>query len=245
MEIMTDSMPNPLFDIKHEISGDRITLICKNPDRIKDVNPHRDDVRAMADSGEMAHEDLAQFQFRLRPDGSIYIIGAEVADDYHGMQLGAQFMSNLYQLSKQIHAPRMELFAGMDAGGYTWAKFGFLPSNDGWRDHVRLKLQSTDMPDAIRQKVMALVDSPRPADTDLWEIADIAHVSEGYTRSIGQQLLSHAEWSGDLDLSNRMQTDRLSSYIAKKLGPKYSVSGDPIAQTDRVGTDAQRDAPPL
>lgn len=112
--------------------------------------------------------------------------------------------------------------AGLDAGGYTWARFGFIPSQADW-DHLRsnnpgqlqrrlkVMLQENGITQTTFDAVTKLLNDPDPRT--LWDVADLsARVGNG---TLGSVLLSGTSWFGKLSLTEPETIRRFTDYVAK------------------------------
>jgi GNAT superfamily N-acetyltransferase len=144
--------------------------------------------------------------------------GFSVTPERRGRGLATLLTRNSVDAYREVGITKVTLSAGMDAGGYVWARLGFLPSKDEWRQvrgAVRAKLESipsvpAEAAEAVRY---ALADDEATA---IWEIADLDVEADG--KRLGRLLLSGTAWEGMLDFCNPDAMDRLSAYVAARTG---------------------------
>jgi GNAT superfamily N-acetyltransferase len=107
--------------------------------------------------------------------------------------------------------------SALDRGGYVWARYGFLPTQESW-DAVRPMLRdrvtdpSLNIAPAVRRDVLHLLDSHDPHA--IWRIADkrTPVTIEAETLPLGTHLLSGSDWEGSLDLKDAPTMERFYDY---------------------------------
>lgn len=119
---------------------------------------------------------------------------------------------------RQLGLSRVEIYAGLDRGGYAWAKYGFAPTRDWWdalrpvlRD--RIGVPALNIAPADRQAMLDLLESGDPRT--IWDIADSrmpVSVVSG-TLPLGKLLLSGTNWKGSLDLNDAFALSRFHTYF--------------------------------
>ena len=144
--------------------------------------------------------------------------GFSVIAERQGRGLATLLTRNSVEVYRAVGISRVTLTAGLEGGGYVWARFGFLPTRDSWkqvRGAVQAKLASVGKipPEAEEALGYALADDDPAA---IWEIADLDATIGG--RALGRLLLSGAAWDGMLEFNNMDATDRLSAYVTVKTG---------------------------
>jgi GNAT superfamily N-acetyltransferase len=110
--------------------------------------------------------------------------------------------------------------AGDENGGYTWARFGFVPTAKAWQA-LRAKLQQTlngtpDLSDQEFYRVKELLQSSDPKT--IWEIADSRTPVQdpenpGQVTTLGSRLLSRTRWKGYMDLNDDATNTRFDNYV--------------------------------
>ena len=121
---------------------------------------------------------------------------------------------------RQLGLSRVEMYAGLDRGGYAWAKYGFAPTPDWWdalrpvlRD--RIGVPALNIAPADRQAMLDLLESGDPRT--IWDIADSGmpvSVVSG-TLPLGKLLLSGTSWKGSLDLNDASALSRFHAYFGQ------------------------------
>jgi hypothetical protein len=119
---------------------------------------------------------------------------------------------------RKLGLSRVDLEATLDRGGYTWARYGFLPTQESWdalRLVLRVKLDDPTLNIAAddQQAMLNLLESRDPHT--IWDIADyrVPVVRKGETLPIGNHLLSNTDWEGSLDLNDAASMNRFDHYV--------------------------------
>ncbi len=122
----------------------------------------------------------------------------------------------------------MNVTAGLDRGGYVWARSGFLPSQESWdalRPVLRDKILDPrlDLTPAVRQPLLEFLQNRDPHA--IWHIADSRTpvVIDGKPIMLGDKplplgnhLLSNTDWAGNLDLNDAKAMGRFDDYVGPK-----------------------------
>jgi len=129
---------------------------------------------------------------------------------------------------KALGVSHVDVSANCDVGGYTWARFGFLPKNwsnikEGIKDRLdELKRAPRDVRAGNRtthvnqisaqmhSHISRILASNDPKT--MWDIADMKNGGQ----ELGKGLLLGTHWSGRLDLSDAATMRRLKKYVAEK-----------------------------
>jgi hypothetical protein len=160
---------------------------------------------------------LVHFQRREVDHASAFI------DREQAMQgLGATLIRNCCALYLRWEMRTVHLIAGRTVGGYAWARMGWRPTIESWKNlrerlrerlvtHVLLltRLERTVIDRAIQS------DDPRM----IWRLADLGRVikKDGHDEmSIGKVLLLGTAWVGELHLHESEGLDRLRDYLSCK-----------------------------
>ena len=144
----------------------------------------------------------------------------ELMPDAQGKGLAKEILANQIELYQKIGLDRVSLTAGLDRGGYAWAKYGFLPTPGYWAslrgDLQRSLMQLSNHGKITKQQfdaVQPLLQSEDPHS--MWAISDVTSpTADG--RPLGKQLLSGTGWSGQLNLKDKDSMERFNAYVAKR-----------------------------
>jgi hypothetical protein len=110
---------------------------------------------------------------------------------------------------------RIETMA-IDAGAYTWARYGFVPDAEWWPRLVKqiepnLEQARIDgLPEEAYKDVMTLLESRNPRA--IWQIADARTPVNGVP--LGEKLLNGTEWHGSFSLNDPEMMERFRNYVA-------------------------------
>lgn len=147
-----------------------------------------------------------------------------VADEMQGHGFAKTVLANSMDFYEKVGVRSISLQANADVGGYAWAKYGFVPTQQSW-DAMRASsgkqsitannpaYERLDAPTKVA--VDKLLASPDPRS--IWALADITTptVRRGKKVTVGQDLLLASNWHGRMDLSNKEQRARFDHYISK------------------------------
>jgi hypothetical protein len=123
---------------------------------------------------------------------------------------------------QKIGIERIELSANVDVGGYSWARYGFLPTPSAWytlsQDTLRQRMKYLRMDNDVRKEVEKLLDVSDPVV--LWRLADMrTPVAHGLTKEnpqpLGKRLLLGQEWRGYFDTTDPAMMSRFNAYVGR------------------------------
>jgi hypothetical protein len=143
---------------------------------------------------------------------------ATLSTPSRGKNIGKGYLREVAALVKDLGAQKIGLTAGGDVGGYAWAKYGFVPTQQGYesiRTQLRIHLKdgqchhydrwidiSPEFP--IIQSILARNDENARehfgALTDLNRVVDNA--STRHPLTVGKALLLSTGWEGELVLQD-------------------------------------------
>jgi len=129
-----------------------------------------------------------------------------VDEERQGQGLATTILANSIETYIGLDVAKVSVHADIDVGGYTWAKFGFVPSEDSW-DELRDELARDARyigDEVAREYLLKLCRDPGPKT--IWELADTAE---------GKQLLLGTDWYGDLDLRDPLAMHRFNRYVRR------------------------------
>lgn len=164
---------------------------------------------SFSDEGRLkyVHNDLFKLNKEVRGQG------------YAKRMLGSQIAQ-----WKKMGATGVYVDASLDNGGYTWAKFGFKPVNDGWKQYVRGNLKYMMEHGDLPFKEIDATEKMLAAPNALWMISDLHKMVKKAMSDdeipLGKRLLNGSDWSGRLDFADHDSMDRFDRYTQKKEGKK-------------------------
>lgn len=153
-----------------------------------------------------------------------------------GQGVGRKILRNEVEFFAACGIKKFEIYASSEAGGYVWARFGFLPKSPQtgelkedlkWRFGL---IESVLEPDEAKQ-LKKLIELKNPQD--LWQVADLRVNMTPRLQNIpnktlqklcdrlvmppimplGRLLLTGANWDGYIDLKNKEQMARVERYV--------------------------------
>lgn len=129
---------------------------------------------------------------------------------------------------------KVKMFANVDVGGYSWAKYGWLPEQEDWdalrgdiRKHLngqtntasgQPNLKLPNITPADRRELGKILQDNDPRA--IWDLADLdtdvgAKDARGKPAPLGKALLLGKDWNGTLDLRNPEQMERFNGYTSQ------------------------------
>jgi hypothetical protein len=134
-----------------------------------------------------------------------------------GAGLGKQALRDSVKLYESMGVEHVKVFANIDAGGYAWARYGYVPTATDWgyvSNRARAALQN--VPDDLITSAQRLEILTILSDTDpkaIWRLADIRLPSPIPGRPLGRALLEGSDWNGILDLTDPEAMKRFRNYV--------------------------------
>jgi hypothetical protein len=166
---------------------------------------------------------LGSMQRQIFPEaGYAYNKTLFLKRDAQGGGFTKGLLANQFGLYRQMGLERVDVFASVDLGGYSWAKYGFLPTGRDWYAlkspvGIRLNQMRKVMSPDDYEIAMAHLSSPDPRS--IWRLSDmtnpIPHPSLK-NPTVGKGLLAGMDWHGEFHLNNPQQNGRFDDYVAKR-----------------------------
>lgn len=149
-------------------------------------------------------------------NGGINVYHAYFQAGSRGNSSGKRFFRVAFGEYQAMGVKEVGVTANIDVGGYAWARYGFLPKNDGvWqslgatiRSNASRALAAGTITQDAHDKVQLLANAPDKRN--LWKIADL----EENGQSVGKKMLMHTGWSGVIDMGNAEQMERFTLYVS-------------------------------
>ena len=145
-----------------------------------------------------------------------------IDDKAQGKGLGRIFLANSMDVYKALGLKKINVWAASTAGGYVWARFGFVPLQADW-DELRADLQihlrgmEQQIPADQLDVVKRILKSRTPKT--IWLLADLRHKVDG--KPLGRELLAGRRWNGTFDLTDPGATARFDAYVRSE--PKVAA----------------------
>lgn len=145
----------------------------------------------------------------------------ELNTSAQGQGIAKDLLANSMRLYDMAGIGSIHLTAGLDVGGYAWAKYGFLPpAGRATRDlfsRIGGRLANLDgVSETSRKVVQRLLQSEEPKA--LWTISDLDGVTaerQGQRLPLGKALLLGTHWKGVMHLDDPLARARFNNYISK------------------------------
>lgn len=129
-----------------------------------------------------------------------------------------ELLARSVEMYDKIGAERVTLTAGLDVGGYAWAKYGFKPESCEETielfDQVQWNLKQLSLPSRTHRLVSKLLENTDPRT--VWTLSDLQHeVNDGDGRktTLGKALLLGTCWQGELELKDQVSRARFQQYV--------------------------------
>jgi GNAT superfamily N-acetyltransferase len=139
----------------------------------------------------------------------------------HGLSKGILAANIDYYRSHGINLVRTR--AGDEGGGFTWARYGFVPEQDSWlqlRGELARRLdQIQGLPENVKGRIQDLLASPDPKT--IWEVADYEmpvpeRNDPSKMATLGSRLLRGTTWKGYMDLNDPEINRRFDDYVENR-----------------------------
>jgi len=136
--------------------------------------------------------------------------------------LGSLMIRNCFALYLRWEMRIVHLIAGRSVGGYAWARMGWRPTMESWKnlkDQIRVRLETHLLMLTVTERKV-IIDAIQSDDPRMiWRLADLNRVinKDGHEEmSIGKVLLLGTAWVGVLNLSEVEGLERLEDYLSSK-----------------------------
>lgn len=157
---------------------------------------------------------------QFKPDTkSLYLYAVEINAEEQASGLVKKYMRELYMLAGDMGMEKIDLLAGLDVGGYAWAKYGFKPTAEGWASlkvdvlrRVTSKEWYGTMNASVREVFDAVIASDDPSM--IYALSDLGAVMPSGL-SLGKEALLGTLWAGSLHLADTEAIERFLTYIGE------------------------------
>lgn len=127
--------------------------------------------------------------------------------ELQGKGVSKQIFQALYKQYRTVGVERLEVFANIDVGGYTWARYGFCTES---RDATIGALRFGQLTTKQEDRIVALIDKHFDANPDVpFPMNTIARLPYGKKALLG------GDWEGILDLTDPTQRRRFERYLRR------------------------------
>ncbi len=126
--------------------------------------------------------------------------------ELQGKGVSRQVFKALYEQYKVAGVEYMEVYANIDVGGYTWARYGFCAQD---RNSVISAIRFSNLTTKQEERIMALIDGHFETSSDPFPMNKIARLPYGKKALLG------GDWEGILDLTNPQQRRVFERYLRR------------------------------
>lgn len=144
--------------------------------------------------------------FRIDDNGAKYVDHElfQLDRQLQGKGVSRQVFKALYEQYRVAGVERMEVYANIDVGGYTWARYGFCVIN---RNEAISAIRFSALTAKQEERIMALIDGHFNSSSDPFPMNKIARLPYGKKALLG------GEWEGILDLTDPQQRRTFERYL--------------------------------
>lgn len=126
--------------------------------------------------------------------------------EMQGQGVSKQVFRALYEQYKIVGVERMQVYANIDIGGYTWARYGFCIKD---RYDVICAIRFYELTPKQEKRIMALIDDHFNASSEPFPMNKIARLPYGKKALLG------GDWEGVLDLTDTRQRRTFERYLRR------------------------------
>lgn len=123
-----------------------------------------------------------------------------------GKGVSKQVFNALYEQYKATGVERMDVFANIDVGGYTWARYGFCVED---RDEALSAIRFSALTRKQEDRIVAIIDEHFDSSEDPFPMNEIAKLPYGKDALLG------GYWQGFLDLTDEKQRGVFERYLRR------------------------------
>lgn len=157
---------------------------------------------------------------RIRADEqSLYLSSLELGAEDQGAGIAKRYMRELVTLARDLGLKSVSLTAGMEVGGYAWAKYGFKPDWQSWKylkKDIQNFMSKKELFDGVSPETMKVFDAIMKSDDSsyIFLLSDLAEkVKTGIP--FGKAALLGRMWHGYLHLEDEESMLRFLAYIGE------------------------------
>lgn len=134
-----------------------------------------------------------------------YVEHTQVRVDPMGTGVGKTFVINSMDLYKECDFSCVRISAGDVAGGYVWARLGFLPYPRDWdalRRQIATKIEQfgAGIPPPVLRVLNGALNNSDPRG--IWTVARCRSTLADDEYHLGKRLLAGTTWAGEFDLNS-------------------------------------------
>lgn len=126
--------------------------------------------------------------------------------ELQGKGISKQVFRALYEQYKVAGVQRLDVFANIDVGGYTWARYGFCAKD---RNNAIGAIRFSALTQRQEKRIMAMIDEHFAASSDPFPMNKIARLPYGKKALLG------GNWEGVLDMTDAQQRRVFERYLRR------------------------------
>lgn len=126
--------------------------------------------------------------------------------ELQGNGISKQVFRALYEQYKVAGVQRLDVFANIDVGGYTWARYGFCAKD---RNNAIGAIRFSALTQRQEKRIMAMIDEHFAASSDPFPMNKIARLPYGKKALLG------GNWEGVLDMTDAQQRRVFERYLRR------------------------------
>lgn len=160
---------------------------------------------------------LAQTVKLITATKTLAISNLEIPEGEPASSIAKGYLLSTVSLTRDIGLSYISVQAGLELGGYAYARYGFVPSAAGWhvlRKSLLKKVGKNELLGGMSLETViatnALLASADP--TSIFALSDLVELT--YNKlPLGQALLAGTSWKGSLDLNSQDAMSRFLAYM--------------------------------
>lgn len=126
--------------------------------------------------------------------------------ELQGKGISKQVFRALYEQYKVVGVQRIEVYANIDVGGYTWARYGFCAKD---RNNAIGAIIFSVLTPRQEKRIMAMINEHFAASSDPFPMNKIARLPYGKKALLG------GDWEGVLDMTDAQQRRVFERYLRR------------------------------
>lgn len=130
----------------------------------------------------------------------------QLSSKLQGLGISKKIFQSLYRQYKATGVERLEVFANIDVGGYTWARYGFCVKK---RSEVISAIRFSALTQKQEKKIMEIIDAHFSSSSAPFPMHKIAKLPYGKKALLG------GCWDGVLDLFDDAQRSTFERYLRR------------------------------
>jgi hypothetical protein len=138
----------------------------------------------------------------------------QLSESMQGTGIGKTVFKNQMDLYDHLGINRINVHANMSVGGYAWARFGFVPTQNSWDNTKEYVARSriSEIKDAgLKARIKTVLGIQNPKG--IWVLA--AMTDKMGDSTVGKEMLKGTSWDGSINLKDEEQYNVVRSYVGR------------------------------